>query len=178
MRSCTAWRTASTNWTHAPNTTELCTIGVYGFDADSFGATLTDNGVDLLVDIRRRRGVRGPLYAWANAKKLTGLLYDVHVFYEHILDLAPPTDLLHFQHEIDRKGAGMRSRTALDPQYIERYQREVLATADLDAIAALLSGYERPALLCVEADAATCHRSLAAAALAPLLKVSVRHLSG
>jgi len=138
---------------------------------------LTDNGVDLLVDIRRRRGVRGPEYAWANAKKLNGLLYDVHVFYEHVLELAPSTELLHFQHEIDRHGAGMRSRTALDPQYIERYENEVLATADLDAIAELLNPYERPALLCVEADASTCHRSLAAAALAPHLNASVRHLS-
>jgi uncharacterized protein (DUF488 family) len=138
---------------------------------------LTDNGVDLLVDIRRRRGVRGPEYAWANAKKLNGLLYDVHVFYEHVLELAPSTELLDFQHEIDRRGAGMRSRAALDPQYVERYEREVLATADLEAIAELLSPYERPALLCVEADASTCHRSLAAAALAPLLGVPVRHLA-
>jgi uncharacterized protein (DUF488 family) len=138
---------------------------------------LTDNGVDLLVDIRRRRGVRGPEYAWANAKKLNGLLYDVHVFYEHVLELAPSTELLDFQHEIDRRGAGMRSRAALDPQYVERYEREVLATADLEAIAELLRPYERPALLCVEADAATCHRSLAAAALAPLLGVPVRHLA-
>lgn len=159
-------------------TRELCTIGVYGFDADTFGAALTDNGVDVLVDIRRRRGVRGPQYAWANAKKLNGLLYDVHVFYEHMIELAPPTELLHFQHEIDRQGAGMRSRTELDPQYVERYEREVLATADLEAIAAELTRYERPALLCVETDAATCHRSLAAAALAPLLAASVRHLSG
>lgn len=158
-------------------TRELCTIGVYGFDADGFGAALTDNGVDLLVDIRRRRGVRGPEYAWANAKKLNGLLYDAHVFYEHVLELAPSTELLHFQHEIDRRGAGMRSRAALDPEYIERYENEVLATADLDAIAALLSPYERPALLCVEADASTCHRSLAAAALAPILSVPIRHLS-
>jgi uncharacterized protein (DUF488 family) len=159
-------------------TKELCTIGVYGFDADTFGAALTENGVDLLVDIRRRRGVRGPQYAWANAKKLTGLLYDVHVFYEHVLELAPSTELLHFQHDVDRRGAGMRSRTALDPEYIERYEREVLATADLDTIAADLSSYERPALLCVEAEASTCHRSLAAAALAPRLNASVRHLSG
>jgi uncharacterized protein (DUF488 family) len=178
MRCCTAWPAASTNWTRTPKPRELCTIGVYGFDAESFGAALTENGVDLLVDIRRRRGVRGPQYAWANAKKLTGLLYDLLVFYEHVLELAPPTELLRFQHEIDRHGAGMRSRTALDPLYVERYEREVLAAADLDATAAVLSRYERPALLCVETDAATCHRSLAAAALAPRLEVSVRHLSG
>ena len=48
----------------------VATIGVYGFDADSFLAALRDAGVTLLLDVRQRRGVRGPQYAWANSKRL------------------------------------------------------------------------------------------------------------
>ena len=46
----------------------LKTIGVYGFDRESFLAALADARVDLLLDVRQRRGVRGSEYAWANAQ--------------------------------------------------------------------------------------------------------------
>lgn len=37
------------------------TIGVYGFTAEAFLETLTGAGVGLLLDLRQRRGVRGPV---------------------------------------------------------------------------------------------------------------------
>jgi hypothetical protein len=64
----------------------------------------------------------------------------------------------------------------LAPEYVERYEREILGRADLDAIAAELAPHEHPALLCVEDDPATCHRSLAADALAPRIQAPVHHL--
>jgi hypothetical protein len=48
----------------------LFTIGAYGFDADHFFDTLQQANVDLFLDIRRRRGVRGSEYAFANANRL------------------------------------------------------------------------------------------------------------
>jgi uncharacterized protein (DUF488 family) len=38
----------------------MATIGVYGFTAESFRQRLQDAGVRLLLDVRQRRGVRGP----------------------------------------------------------------------------------------------------------------------
>jgi uncharacterized protein (DUF488 family) len=157
-------------------TLELCTIGVYGFDADGFIHRLRDADVDLVADVRRRRGVRGSQYAFANAKRLLELLAHHDIGYQHFLELAPSPDLLALQHAADRSGPGVRARERLAPEFIRRYQSEVLATADLDAVADHLATSVRPALLCVETAAATCHRSMAAEVLAPRLDAPVRHL--
>jgi uncharacterized protein (DUF488 family) len=157
-------------------TRELCTIGVYGFDADRFFATLLDAAVDLIVDIRRRRGVRGPQYAFANARRLIDGLTRHGIAYEHLLELAPSTELLALQHEIDRRGAGVRARAQLAPEYVRRYRAEILGRADLHDIAEGLRTFVRPALLCVETQPEVCHRALAAGALAPKLGATLRHL--
>jgi len=54
--------------------TRLCTIGVYGFDAGSFLRALQTADVRVLLDVRQRRGVRGPEYAWANSTRLQAAL--------------------------------------------------------------------------------------------------------
>ncbi len=41
----------------------VATIGVYGFDGESFLRRLRDADVRLLLDVRQRRGVGGPEYA-------------------------------------------------------------------------------------------------------------------
>ena len=41
----------------------VVTIGVYGFDGESFLERLQQANVRLLRDVRQRRGVRGPEYA-------------------------------------------------------------------------------------------------------------------
>ena len=38
----------------------MATIGVYGFDGESFLQRLREANVRLLLDVRQRRGVRGP----------------------------------------------------------------------------------------------------------------------
>ncbi len=154
----------------------LCTIGVYGFDAGRFFSTLLDADVDLLVDVRRRRGVRGPEYAFANAQRLMAALSEHDIAYLHLLEVAPTAVLLDLQHEIDRRGAGVRSRAELAPEYIRGYESDVLGRADLDEIAERLRPFRHPALLCVETNPQTCHRALAAGVLAPRLGVRVRHL--
>lgn len=40
----------------------VATIGVYGFTEERFFGELTEAGVDLLCDVRRRRGLRGSTY--------------------------------------------------------------------------------------------------------------------
>src|ERR1041384_3489733 len=48
----------------------IATIGVYGFTTEAFIEKLADEDVALLLDLRQRRGVRGPDYAWANSARL------------------------------------------------------------------------------------------------------------
>jgi uncharacterized protein (DUF488 family) len=155
----------------------VATVGVYGFTAESFLARLRAGDVGLLLDVRQRRGVRGPEYAWANSARLQDALAAAGVEYRHHKELAPTTELRQLQYrEDDRQGVGKRSRTQLAPEYRERYVAEILDRADLDALAAELPTDRAAALMCVERDPEACHRSLIAERLAAQYDVEVIHL--
>lgn len=145
----------------------LVTIGVYGFARDTFLEALGGADVRLVMDVRQRRGVRGPEYAWANARRLQDALAEAGIAYRHHRELAPTTELRRLQYrEDDRLGEGKRSRTVLAPEYRRRYVHEILDGVDIDAFAASLPREHASALLCVERDARACHRSLIAERLA------------
>jgi uncharacterized protein (DUF488 family) len=156
---------------------QLATIGVYGFTLEEFLRSLREADVRLVLDVRQRRGVRGPQYAWANSKRLQAALEEAGIDYQHHPELAPTTDLRQLQYrEDDRLGVGKRSREQLAPEYRERYTREILDRADLDAVVAELPEAGAAALLCVERDPEACHRSLIADRLAAEYQVPVTHL--
>ena len=130
-----------------------------------------------MLDVRQRRGVRGPEYAWANSKRLQAALAGAGIGYEHRPELAPTTELRRLQYaEDDRQGVGKRSRTELAPAYRERYITEILDRADLDDVVASLPEEGVAALLCVERDPEACHRSLIAERLATEHGIEVSHL--
>jgi uncharacterized protein (DUF488 family) len=154
----------------------LRTIGVYGFDQAAFSRSLADVGVDLLLDVRQRRGVRGSEYAWANAQRLQAALAEAGIGYSHLKELAPTTEMRQLQYAEDtRRGEGKRSRTALAPAYIERYTEEILDRVNLDPIVQWI-GNSSAALLCVERDPEACHRSLIAERLQRDHGFAVEHL--
>ena len=145
----------------------IATIGVYDLDASSFLAALDDAGVTKVLDIRQRRGVRGAQYAWANAQRLQRLLAGAHIGYEYHPELAPDTELRHLQYrDDDRQGVGKRSRVRLAPEYIREYTEEILDLVPLEPFIRRLPVHGIGALLCVEATARACHRSLVAGRLA------------
>jgi hypothetical protein len=145
----------------------IATVGVYEFDAPSFIRALDGAQVTQVIDIRQRRGVRGPQYAWANARRLQARLADAHIGYEHHPELAPTTELRQLQYREDaRQGVGKRSRVHLSPNYIRAYTEEILDVAPLEALIRRLPVHGIGALLCVEATAEACHRSLVALRLA------------
>jgi uncharacterized protein (DUF488 family) len=138
---------------------------------------LTGADVRVLLDVRQRRGVRGPEYAWANAKRLQAALEDAGVEYRHLPELAPTTELRGLQYaEDDRRGVGKRSRRELASEYRERYTAEILDGADLSELASSLPDDAAAALFCVERDPEACHRSLIAERLAAEQGVEVTHL--
>jgi uncharacterized protein (DUF488 family) len=157
--------------------TSVVTIGVYGFSGAAFLAALDEAGVELLLDVRQRRGVRGSEYAWANSARLQAALAEAGIAYRHHVELAPTTELRRVQYaEDERRGVGKRSRTGLAPAYIRRYTREILDRVDLAPILEGLPTGGASALMCVERDPEACHRSLIARRMEEDFGVSVRHL--
>jgi uncharacterized protein (DUF488 family) len=153
------------------------TIGVYGFTAESFLEALLLADVRQLLDVRQRRGVRGPEYAWANAGRLQAALADAGIEYRHHKELAPTTELRHLQYAVDaEQGIGKRNRAALAPEYVARYTDEILDAVELEPIVADMPHVGRAALFCVERDPEACHRSLIASRLTERHGVDVVHL--
>jgi uncharacterized protein (DUF488 family) len=143
----------------------IATIGVYGFDRETFLATLVEADVNLVLDVRQRRGVRGSQYAWANSQRLQDSLKSATIGYSHLKELAPTTELRQAQYRADaRREEGKRSRTVLAPEYASGYTAEILDRVDLAPIVKWI-GASKAALLCVERDPEACHRSLIAARL-------------
>ena len=154
----------------------IATIGVYGWTLESFLTALRAAEVRVVLDVRQRRGVRGPECAWANSARLQAALAGAGIEYRHHKELAPTTDLRHVQYEEDaRQGVGKRPRMELAPEYRGRYQREILDRADLGELVRELPADGLAALLCVERDPETCHRSVIVERLEAEYGVSVVH---
>ena len=160
-----------------PAPSAIATIGVYGFAGNSFLERLAAADVRLVLDVRQRRGVRGPQYAWANSRRLQDALAAASLGYRHHPELAPTTELRQLQYAEDaRLGVGKRSRVELAPEYVRRYTTEVLDRVDLTALVTELPAEGLAALLCVERDPEACHRSLIAARLADHHGFAIEHL--
>ena len=156
---------------------KVATIGVYEASLETFLRALRDAGVELVIDVRQRRGVRGSEYAWANAQRLQAALLRERIAYNHRKELAPTTELRQVQYaEDERVGVGKRSRHMLAPEYAERYRREILDRADLQAVVDEMPDDATSALLCVERDPEACHRSLVAERLAAGFGLPVSHI--
>jgi uncharacterized protein (DUF488 family) len=141
----------------------IATIGVYEFDAGTYVEALDEAGVTKVFDIRQRRGVRGARYAWANAQRLQRLLAQARIGYEYHPELAPDTELRHLQYrDDDRQGVGKRNRERLAPEYIREYTVQILDLVPLEPLVRQLPVHGMGALMCVEATAQACHRSLVA----------------
>jgi hypothetical protein len=155
---------------------EVLTIGAYGWNAATFFDAMVRERVGVFCDLRRRRGVRGPEYAFVNSTRLQGRLAELGIAYTHRLDLAPSTAIRQAQYEIDESmGIAKRDRTRLSPAFKSAYVAECLAEFDAVGFLAELGIANPICLFCVEEEPAACHRSLVAAHLA-LSGATVRHL--
>jgi len=156
---------------------DIVTIGAYGFDGGAFLERLQEANVRLLLDVRQRRGVRGPDYAWANSLRLQRALAQAGIAYEHHLELAPTTELRQLQYTEDaRQGVGKRSRIQLATEYTRRYNAEILDHADLVPLVPALPDSGAIALFCVERDPEACHRSLIVQRMIEQHRLIIQHL--
>ena len=156
---------------------QIATIGIYAWTLETFLAALHAAHVPVVLDVRERRGVRGPEYAWANSLRIQAALDNAGIDYRHHKELAPTTELRHAQYDADaQQGVGKRSRMQLAPEYRERYLREILDRVDLGELVHGLPAKGAAALMCVERDPEACHRSLIAERLEAEFDISVLHL--
>ena len=157
---------------------KILTIGAYGFDETQFFETLKDAGVDLLCDIRWRRGVRGSQYAFVNHKRLKARLESLGIAYIHRKDLAPTPEIRQRQKDADQQNRiAKRERASLSPGFIQAYQGEILASLDpQEFIESLPAQAQTLALFCVEREPMACHRLLLAEKLREIINVTVEHL--
>lgn len=156
----------------------LVTVGVYGFTAERFLTALEQAKVDVLLDVRQRRGVRGSEYAWANSGRLQQALADRDIGYRHLKELAPTTEIREAQYAADAvAGERKRTRTELGDAFKRAYLEQILEPADLNKLLADFDASATAALLCVERDPRACHRSLIADRLASEYQMPIEHLA-
>ncbi len=160
------------------NQIRVVTIGVYGFDERAFFSALTSAGVDTFCDIRRRRGLRGSAYAFANSRNLQDRLASLGIRYLHLKELAPSQTVRDVQKSRDsQQGIRKRDRTFLSPTFIHAYHEECLRDFDAEGfLDAMGSKAHVVALFCVEREPKACHRSLVADRLADELGVMPEHI--
>jgi uncharacterized protein (DUF488 family) len=157
---------------------KVFTIGAYGWDEEDFALAIRAAAPDVFVDVRRRRGLRGRPYAWANSTRLQRMLAESGIPYVHRRDVAPSDATRHIvARDAHSEGIGYRDRTSLSQEYLDAYGHEVLAGFDAAGfVASLGEGAGSIMLFCVERVPAACHRSLLAERLARDLGAEVEHI--
>ena len=156
---------------------QLVTIGAYGWSASRFFGALEAARVELLVDLRRRRAVRGSELAWANSARLQAELARRGIEYAHRIDLAPSAAMLKAQHAVDKaSGLRFRDREELSHEYVRSFEGTILAKLDAEELAGSFGAARTVALFCVEGRPTACHRALVARRLHEELGLAVKHL--
>jgi uncharacterized protein (DUF488 family) len=155
---------------------KVFTIGVYGSTESAFFNCLIQNKIDLFIDIRRRRAVRGSKYSFVNSKKLQDKLKELAVAYIHVLSLAPTKEIREIQKKRDTSDGILKSqRKGLTSEFIREYKENVLDLYDLSELM-VKNDYKRVVLFCVEQSPLACHRSIVADEISKTFNLEVTHL--
>lgn len=148
-----------------PRRLDLATVGYQGATVPTFLLALRGAGIELLVDVRAVASSRRPGFAKsALAANLQGAGMD----YLHLRDLGTPA--------LGRVAARAGRHAEMRRIYRDHLETPE-AQAALDALADIVRSGRRVCLLCFEATAAHCHRTLVADALSRLVPVRVTHLA-
>lgn len=141
----------------------IYTIGGYGYSREAFFEKLDTNQIDLFVDVRQRRGMRGSLYSFLNSTALQDELARHGIAYLHLKELAPTTRVRQAQ-KIADSDAGMekRQREQLSDEFRLAYREEVLALQSARRVLGQFGDFTSVCLFCVERPAVACHRSIVA----------------
>jgi uncharacterized protein (DUF488 family) len=148
-----------------PRRLELATVGYQGATVHTFLRSLEDAGIELLVDVRAVASSRRPGFA---KSALAANLQGAGIDYLHLRDLGTPAP--------GRAAARAGRHGAMRRIYLAHLKTPA-AQAALHALEDIVRSGRRACLLCFEAEAAHCHRSLVADALSALVPLRVTHLA-
>jgi uncharacterized protein (DUF488 family) len=143
----------------------VCTIGYQGATVPAVLQALGDANVELLVDVRAVACSRRP--GFANTS-LAANVETIGVEYLHLRGLGTPAD--------GRAAARSGKHAEMRKIFLAHLATDA-AQAELETLADLVRGKRRVCLLCFEADAEFCHRSIVANALAKKVRVEIVHLT-
>jgi uncharacterized protein (DUF488 family) len=141
---------------------DLCTVGYEGRTVEELITTLTGATVEVLVDVRLTPLSRKP---GLSKNRIATRLHAAGIDYLHLPQLGNPRD----NRDAFRRG---------DDAAVARY-RDVLRTPEGQAALnqlLRLATHRHVAVMCFEREAAECHRSMVADALAEVGTVRVVHL--
>jgi uncharacterized protein (DUF488 family) len=142
---------------------ELCTIGYESYTQPELIARLREAGVEVLIDVR---AVASSRKAGFSKTLLAGGLVEAGIEYVHLRGLGTPKP---------GREAARAGRVAEMQAIYEEQLKSPEAEHDMARAEAIVA--ERPAaLLCLEADAAICHRRIVADRLRERLGIAVRDL--
>jgi len=158
---------------------KIVTIGVYGFDQETFFKALLDANVDTFCDIRIRRGMRGSTYAFVNSSSLQKRLGELGIRYLHLKNLAPNREIRATQKQEDEMlRVAKRTRKVLGQTFIQAYENTFLSDFNTVKFIEQLGQNARViSFFCVEREPEACHRSLAAKRIARDLELQVEHIT-
>ncbi|MGV3722918.1 MAG: DUF488 family protein [Actinomycetota bacterium] len=125
---------------------------------------LTDERVELLVDVRAVASSRRPGFA---KTKLAANLEGAGIGYRHLRGLGTPAE--------GRQAARSGRHDEMRAIFMEQLKTPE-AQDELETLAEMVRSGRRVCLLCLEADPTHCHRSMVADALGGLLPVQITHL--
>ncbi|HEY7614853.1 MAG TPA: DUF488 domain-containing protein [Gemmatimonadales bacterium] len=146
-------------------TAEVATIGYQGATVHTFLQALREAQVELLVDVRAVASSRRAGFA---KSALAANLQGAGIDYLHLRDLGTPAP---------GRAAARAGRHGEMRRIFRAHLDAPAAQAALDTLADIVRSGRRVCLLCFEADAAHCHRTLVANALSALVPVRVAHLA-
>lgn len=138
------------------------TIGYEGLDIDAFMSLLTEHGIDTIVDVRELPLSRKPGFS---KKSLASVLTLSGREYVHMVDLGCPKPV----RDRYREDGNWKRYT---DGFLKHLKTQDDAIAELSALAALANC----ALLCYEADANYCHRSMVANAVKEYCGARLTHI--
>lgn len=148
-----------------PRRLDVATVGYQGATVHTFLDALRGAGTELLVDVRAVASSRRPGFA---KSALAANLRGAGIDYLHLRDLGTPAP--------GRVAARGGRHAEMRRIYLDHLETPE-AQAALDALADIVRSGRRVCLLCFEAAAAHCHRTLVADALSELVPVRVTHLA-
>lgn len=143
----------------------IATIGYETATVRTFLEALTEERVDLLVDVRAVASSRRPGFA---KSALAANLQGAGIEYLHLRGLGTPAP--------GRAAARAGRHAEMRRIFLEHLKTEDART-DLDVLADIVRSGRHACLLCLEAEPTHCHRSLVAEALSVIVPVRVTHLA-